>query len=108
MARAMQETRFYTITVPASNSNVAPAVVTTATDRPIRVLMRNTGPVPVFVAGSSSDLQVAGGAVSAVYRLPPGLSDTFVIAPKQTLYVAGVGVGSEVCVSVSEAYPTEV
>ncbi len=101
----MLETQFYTISVPQANANVAPAVVTTAASAPIRVLMRNTGPVPVFVAKASTDLQVAGGAVSAVYRLPAGQVDVFIIAPRQTIYVGGVGAGAEICVSISEAFP---
>jgi len=104
---AMEPTRFYTISLPQANANNAPAVITTATSVPLRVLVRNRGPVPCFIAGSSSDLQVAGGAVSAVYTIPSGLTDTFVIAPRQTLYAAGVGAGGEICVSVSEAYPAE-
>lgn len=101
----MVETSFYTISVPQANVNNAPAVVATSGSVPLRVLMRNTGPVQVFVAGSSTDLQVSGGAVSAVYRLPAGQTDVFVLGPRQTIYVGGVGAGGEICVSVSEAFP---
>jgi hypothetical protein len=94
-----------TVSVPIAGST-NPATLYLAADKPMRMLVRNTGPNLVFLSFESSTLvnnEVAG--VAGTYQLPPLMSDTFVLAPKQGMYAVGFGGGSQVSMAVSEAIP---
>jgi hypothetical protein len=98
----MQPTIFRTITVPGLGSPT-PATIAGQTTTPLRVLVRNTGAVNVFLSSSGSELTTR--QVGSAYQLPAGQEDVFVLAPKQALYVEAAGAGGQVSYSVSEAIP---
>lgn len=72
----------------------------------MRVMVRNTGGVLVFIAHDVSDLS-QGSNIGAAYQLPPGQADVFVLAPEQSIIAAAQGAGGQVCVAASEAIPVE-
>lgn len=98
----MRESRISTMVVPAIGGDAA--TLFKATDRPVRVLVRNVGGVAVFIAHNSLDLGQVG-VVSGTFQLPTGMSEVFVLAPTQGLFGAGAGVAGLVSIAVSEAIP---
>ena len=72
---------------------------------PVRAAIENVGPVLVFLGNAPQDLSGAGGPGSQTRPLPVGAERIFVLAPGQTLFAIGAGVGARVAVSVSEALP---
>lgn len=105
----MQDSRFETFTIGPFGTNAVPNTVAHAADVPMRVVVKNVGPVPIFLGTASAD--VAGdtnGPTTNTYQLPVGDTDTFVIAPRQRLYASASAVGGIVCVALSEAIPVEV
>lgn len=72
----------------------------------VRVLVRNTGAVPLFYAGADQDVVTAEGPSSKTFRHSPGDSDVvLVLAPEQILYAVGAVKGGECSVAISEALP---
>ena len=102
----MQDTNFNTITVP-SVGTTNPAIIMNAGNVPLRLLVRNIGPVLLFLAGDTESLVSPGGPSTGVYRLPTGTADVFVVAPKQSVYAVSAGVGGLVSVASSEALPID-
>lgn len=94
----MRETRFGRQAVPlvtqqgggldASIAAISPAFVTQAGKCAARVLVRNTSVgVVVFLAIDVESLMtLPEGPSGAVFELPPGMSETFVLAPGQKLF----------------------
>lgn len=71
---------------------------------PVRVLVRNVGPVVVFFSDTTQSL--VGTAVgNTTYQLAPGDADVFILAPAQNLMAVAAGPGGRVVVSQSEALP---
>jgi len=93
-----------TITVPAVGTTT-PGIVATAATAPLRVLVRNAGPVLVFLAHTTENLANPGGPSTGVYRLPAADSDIFVLAPGQSMYAVSAGVGGLLTIAASEAFP---
>ena len=102
----MKKSHMNTITVPAVGTTT-PGIVATAAGAPLRVLIRNVGPVLVFLAHETENLANPGGPSTGVYRLPAADSDTFVLAPHQSVYAVSAGVGGLLTIAGSEAYPVE-
>lgn len=104
---AFQPSRLATINVPIVGAN-NPALLTRAPKgKVVRVLVRNVGGVLVFLTHEANDLATLSNAASAAYRLPPGQTDVFVLMPEQSLFAAGQGAQSLVCIAVSEAIPEQ-
>lgn len=72
----------------------------------MRVVVRNTGGVVVFIAHDVADLAALSN-IGAAYQLPPGQADVFVLAPEQSIIAASQGAGGQVCIAASEAIPVE-
>jgi len=95
-----------TISVPASGTE-RPAVVVIAAGLPLRIMIRNVGPSLLFLSHQASSIQGSTGfAASEVYQLPVGVSEVFVLAPKQGIYAVSQGAGGRACYAASEAIPT--
>ena len=76
-------------------------------DKPMRIIVRNTGGALLFLAHDASTLVVDGSAgVQGTFQLPVGDSEVFVLAPKQGIYAIAFGNGGQVSMAVSEAVPT--
>lgn len=100
----MKPSLLNTIPVPPVGSD-NPGTIMRASTVPMRVLVRNVGAALVFLAHSENELQ-AVGIVAGVYELPAGQEDVFVLAPKQGLFVVGIGASGRVSYAASEAIPT--
>lgn len=70
----------------------------------MRALVRNVGGNLVYIAHANGDLSQIN-SLGAVYQLPAGQADVFVLAPRQTLFAASNGGGGQVSVALSEAIP---
>ena len=102
----MRATDAQTFTVPgAATASTRPMVIARGTDVPVRVLVRNVGAVPLFVAFADQDVVTAEGPSSKTFQIDPLSSDVFVLAPEQMMFAVGAVVGGRVSVSVSEALP---
>lgn len=93
-----------TITVP-SVGTTTPGIVATAAHTPLRVLIRNAGPVLIFLAHETENLANPGGPSTGVYRLAAGDNDVFVLAPQQSIFAVAAGVNGLLTVATSEAFP---
>ncbi len=98
----MQNTNFETLTVQAVGSTTPTTIVKSA-KHPLRALCSNVGPVVIFIASTVNDLSPQ--PTTATYRLFPGQTQSFVVAPKQGLYCIGAAVGGLLSISASEALP---
>lgn len=101
----MNQTLFKTINLPNAVPGANPTAIAQGTRVPVRVLVRNISGTMVFLAAASQDIVGSGGAGSSAFRLPPGTSEVFVLAPDQQLFGAANGVNATVSVTVSEALP---
>lgn len=102
----MRNSQVNTVSVPLAGS-VSPATLFQATDKPMRIIVRNTGGALLFLAHDASTLVVDGSAgVQGTFQLPVGDSEVFVLAPKQGIYAIAFGNGGQVSMAVSEAVPT--
>jgi hypothetical protein len=93
-----------TITVRGVGTTT-PGIVATATNAPLRVLVRNVGPALCFLSYETESLANPGGPSTGTYRLPAGKSDIFVLAPAQSLYTVAAGPGGLLTIAESEAFP---
>jgi len=98
----MGETRFRQFLPPQffQAANAPPVAV--ATNVPVRVHIRNIGPVVLFLSNALNDLVNPEGPTGAVVRLPLGERDVFYLAPEQTLYALGAGPGGMCSVAISD------
>lgn len=106
MSADMQPSLINTITVPGVPTETSSTLATATYDRPRRALVRNSGTVPLrlfFDSANGNDV-----ASSGIYILPAGQSDTFILAPKQSLYAVAVGATGLASVHSSDALPFEV
>ena len=104
----MQNSQLNSLSVPAIGSP-NPATLFVAALVPIRIVITNIGTNLVYLAHDPSTLQNFGVGITNTYLLPaapgPGSQVTLVLAPSQGVYAAGVGVGGQVSIAVSEALP---
>lgn len=91
-----------TLTVPAQGAD--PALLYSAANKPLRVVVRNAGGALILIAYETSVLQQPG-PMAGTFRLPAGKSETFVLMPRQVLVAVGSGAGSIASIAVSEALP---
>jgi hypothetical protein len=98
----MGESRFRQFLPPQSFQAANAPPVATATNVPVRVHVRNIGPVLVFFSNVINDLVNTEGPTGAVVRLPPGERDVFYLAPEQTLFSLAAGPGGMCSVAISD------
>ena len=103
----MTPSQLETYTLPSVGPGTAPNAIAHATSTPMRVVVRNVGPVVLFLGIASADVAGAGTPTSKSYQLPVGASDVFVLAPRQAIYASAAGPGSRVSVATSEALPID-
>lgn len=105
----MQNTIFRTIQLPplALLAGGAVNTVVTATDKPLRVLLRNLSGAVMFFGTASESMIGSGAPGTQVYQLPAGQETTFIIAPKQQLFGCANGAGALLSLSISEALPMQ-
>ncbi len=101
----MQDSLVNTISVPIIGT-LNPATLYRAATIPLRLVVRNVGPVPVFLAHTASEIQQIG-ATAGVFQIGPTQEEVFVLAPKQGLWAVAGGAIGTVCIAVSEAIPNE-
>lgn len=85
-----------------------PSLLAVASDVAARVVVRNVGPVLVFLAFDVNALSNAEGPSSGVFQLQPNASEVFVLAPKQRLVAVGVAGGGKLSIAQSEALEIQV
>ena len=90
------------VTVPIQGGD--PATLYRAVNRPLRVVVRNSGGALILISYDASALQNIG-SFAGTFRLPQGASETFVLMPKQSLLAAATGAGGIASIAVSEALP---
>jgi hypothetical protein len=100
----MKPSNMNTISIPAVGTTT-PGIVATAAEAPLRILVRNVGPVLCFLSHQTENLANPGGPSTGVYRLPAADEDIFVLSPAQSIYSVGAGIGGILAVAVSEAFP---
>lgn len=103
----MDLTSFKTLSVPgAATSQTEPLVIARGATVPVRVLVRNVGSVPLFIAGADQDAVNEQGPTMKTFRLSPGSADAvFVLKDRQKMYCVGSTPGGEISVSISDALP---
>lgn len=102
----MQPTLFQTFDVPgASTADTEPLSIARGTNVSVRVVVKNVGAVPLFLAGADQDVVNPEGPTSKTWPLDDENAEVFVLAPNQLLFVVGSVKGGRVTVSVSEALP---
>lgn len=103
MQRPPADSSVNTVTIPVQGES--PATLYRANDRPLRVVVRNSGGALLLVSYDATALQ-ALGSFAGTFRLGIGQSETFVLMPKQSLLAAATGAGGIASIAVSEALPT--
>lgn len=99
----MQDSTFQTFSVPgASTAATIPLTIARGpSDSAVRVVVKNVGAVPIFLAGASADAVSPEGPSSNTFQLDPALSEVFVLAARQLMYAVGSVPGGRVSVHVS-------
>jgi hypothetical protein len=101
-----QDMKTSTLTVqPIGTTN--PTSLANAALVPLRVLVRNVGPVTIFIAVNTVDLLTPTPGVAS-YLLVPGEEDVFIINTKQVLLAVGTGPGGFASVAISDALPANI
>jgi hypothetical protein len=102
----VQPTTFTTYSVPgAASALTTPLTIARGYQVAVRVLVKNVGAVPIFLAGADQDVVTAEGPSSKTWQLDPASAEVFVLAPKQLMFAVGSVPGGKISVSVSEALP---
>lgn len=91
-------------TVSVAAQGTPPAVLYRATQKPLRVVVRNSGGTLLLIAYEATALTV-NNPMADTFRLPVGASETFVLMPQQSLLAAAVGAGGVASIAASEALP---
>jgi hypothetical protein len=92
------------VTVPAvPASNVGPFYSAPSTVA-MRVLVRNLSGATIFLAFDSSDIN-GTLLTSKRFELPAGLSEVFILQPRQSIFAVTLGAGGRLCYTASEALP---
>jgi len=106
----MQDSRTFTTTAPAAVNDGTPTAKAAVTivkhaQSPTRVLVRNISfGNSVWVSHSQNELDkwpVGSGS----FEIPPGMSEEFICAPGQGLYVISDGEDTRVSCAISDALP---
>jgi hypothetical protein len=100
----MQATVVKVVALPQVGAR-EPIAIARATNKPCRILVKNLSATTVNLGFSPQDVQAPTGVGSDIWVLLPGDADVLVAAPGQVLYANGAAPDTQVCVSVSEAFP---
>lgn len=88
-----------------------PRQIWTASDTPLRVVVRNISPngIGMLISYDSAGLMQDQTAPQNAYVLPAGTSDTFVLLPGESLYAMTPGpVSGMICAIINVAFPFEI
>ena len=99
----MKKTRLYQVQIPDFLPGGDAPEVARGWDVPVRVQIRNSGPVEIFLSDTLNDLTSPEGPSGAIYRLPAGERDVIFLAPQQKLHGLGAGPGGFLSITISEA-----
>jgi hypothetical protein len=100
---AMKSSQLNTLGLPLAGSP-NPATLTKAADTPLRVVIRNVGPVTVMLAHDVGTLS-NGPVFANAYQLLPDRETVIILAPQQGIFAAGLGLGGTLSIAVSDAIP---
>lgn len=100
----MQATTFRQLTVPVLGGRSVNSVAA-ASDKPVRVLIKNPSATTCFFGTASESMIGPGAPGTDVFELGPDDDVIFVLAPLQKLYAVANAVGAIISISVSEAFP---
>jgi len=89
-----------------STTNDVGPLVTAPDSKYVRVLVRNIGQSDACL-GLMPAAVVGNPGAQAVYRLPAGQADVFVLVPRQAIYATSLGVGGRLTFAVSQALPID-
>ena len=101
----MQPSQLNSLNVPIVGSN-NPATIAKAALIPLRVVIRNVGPVLVLLAHDPGTLQNTPVFANA-FQLVPNAELTVVLTPQQGVLAVGLGLGGQLSVAISQAIPTK-
>lgn len=118
----MRNTRFGRIRAPQINAddesvdqsgalNAQPVAICAAGHCALRVVVRNVSfGVSAFLALDSSSLLTlkTDGPGGDLFELPPGISETFVLAPSQRLFLGAAAPGCVITLAENDALPFDV
>lgn len=90
-----------TITVPSAG-DPSPGILATATNVPMRVVVNNVGGTLLILSHDATNLTTQP-ALAGTFQLLVGQKETFVLAPKQSLFAVGQGTGGQASVAKSVA-----
>jgi len=102
-----QESRLQQYVVPNFFAGVDPATIAYATNKAARVQVRNIGAAVVVLSLVIGDIGNPNGPTGAVFQLPIGDRDVFVLSPGQTLYAIASAPGGIVSVAFSTAVSSD-
>lgn len=100
----MQPSFMRTITAPGSPTT-NPARLANATDVPVRLVLNPIISAPATAAAYAYSISDLTPGISSEAFRDTGVGLIVILAPRQTLYVVGVGGQIAVSVAASEAYP---
>jgi len=103
----MHLSRFRDVAIPQFFQAVNAPAVAQATNVPLRVHIRNIGPVVLFFSEIQNDLNNPEGPTGAIVRIPVGERDVFVLAPEEYLYALAAGPGGIASIATSDAFGTD-
>lgn len=83
----------------------APATIVKSADRPMRVVVRNSGGANLRIAHDANSLITQASDVATHFQLAIGDEDTFILAPRQGLYAIATGAGGLLSFAASDALP---
>lgn len=92
-------------TFPVPDLGAPPAPLARGTEVPVRVTVRNVGPVLLFLAFATEDLSADGGPSGGAIELPVGENDVYVLDAGQVLFASSAGPGGRASLSQSDALP---
>lgn len=98
----MQPSLVQTLSIPQVGGD--PTRLIQAGANPMRVVVRNNGGNVLLIAFETPSLSDVNN-MGSIYQLPVGQSETFVLAPQQSIFAAGLGGGGTASIAASEAIP---
>lgn len=91
-----------TVFVPQLGTN--PALLYSAAERPLRIVIRNVGGPVVFLSHDATSLNQAP-VLAGTFQLPSGSETVIVLMPRQGISAGAAGAGGLISMAISEAIP---
>lgn len=102
----MKPSRVGTVAAPAVATN-NPVGFVNAAEVPLRVAVHNIGGITLRFSYESGSLGSTTADGVDHYQLVVGAQQTFIVAPRQTLYAVGLGGGGFFTYTANEALPLQ-